>query len=105
VRPGLSADKGFINLHLTTQFSASEIALPGEPSTLQHEPRCFLSDAHSAMDLPGGNAVLAIYQIHITWAAKQSLKTNASSIERIALVTGAKKGIGFEIARQIGRTG
>src|SRR5580692_1641600 len=56
----LPADEGFIDFDLAVKHSAGQFILHGEPNSVPHEPRGFLSDAKSSMELPGAIPVLAI---------------------------------------------
>ena len=56
--PRLATDKGFVNLDFASQFVESGF-LHGKADAVQHEPRSFLGDLQSTMDLVGTDAVLA----------------------------------------------
>ncbi len=58
--PSLPADEGFIHFHFAPKFAAVEFVLHSKPNPMEHEPRGFLGNADSAVDLPGGNAILSV---------------------------------------------
>jgi hypothetical protein len=57
---GFNADEGFVYLFITAKLAAGLVILHRKSNSVKHEPRGFLSDTDSAVDLPGRNAVLAI---------------------------------------------
>lgn len=58
---GLAADEGFIDFDLTVDL-VERLGLHGEPDTVEHEPRGFLSDANRTAQFVARNTVSAIHQ-------------------------------------------
>jgi hypothetical protein len=56
----LATDVGLVNLNVAAEL-AEALGLHGEADAVEHEPRRLLSDAERAVDLVGGNAVLAVH--------------------------------------------
>jgi hypothetical protein len=60
--PRLATDVGFVHFNLTAQLSPGIRILGSESRTLKHEPCSLLGNSNGPMNLPGGDAVLAVHE-------------------------------------------
>src|ERR1035441_7226546 len=58
--PRLAADVGFINFHFAAKHPAGKFILHRKANAVKHEPRGFLGYSHSAVKLPGRDAILCV---------------------------------------------